>query len=200
MNLPYYEDIKDWPLSKYLESIDKKDLVYKTWKIGEILDQGPSNECVAYACTYLLESEPSPVKNPPSTTEIFKKAKEIDSDPRKTGVSIKAGLKALEKMGFVKSYYYADKIDEILIAVLNMGPVVVGIDFYSGMSQSSNGKMIAAGGILGSHAVTIYGADLENQNFLVVNSYGPQWGIMGTAKVSFDTMNKIFKYGFAVVK
>lgn len=200
MNLPYYEDVKDYPLSKYLESIDKKDLVYKTWKIGDIWDQGPSNGCTGYAAALLLESDPKPVKNIPDPEVIFAEARKIDNSPTKTGASIKGALKALQKLGFVKSYYMADKIDEILIAVLNLGPVVVGIDFYSGMLKSTNGKMIAAGGVIGSHAVVVYGVDLEKQEFLVANSHGVEWGIHGTASVSVETMNKIFKYGFAIQK
>lgn len=199
MNLPYYEDLRNYSLADYLESIDKKGIVYKTWKLGNIYDQEGSNSCVGYACALLLESDPRPVKNPPTPEAIFDKAKEIDSDARKTGVSLKAGLKALQKMGYVKSYYYADKIDEILVAVLNLGPVVVGIDFYFGM-QNCNGRLVASGGILGSHALVIYGVNLNKKEFLVANSYGGGWGALGTAVVDFDTMNKIFKYGFAIEK
>lgn len=199
MKLPFYEDIKDWPLSKYLESIDKKNLIYKTWKLGEIFDQEGSNSCVGYACHLLLDSEPDKVANPPSPESIFEEAKKIDTDPKKTGVSLKAGLKALQKLGFVKSYYYADKIDEILIAVLNMGPVVIGIDFYFGM-KDCNGRLAASGGIMGSHALVVYGVDLESNDFLIANSYGGNWGDLGTARVDFKTMHKIFKYGFAIKK
>lgn len=199
MNLPFYEDIKDWPLSRYLDSIEKKNLKYKTWKIKQPWDQGTNNSCVGYACNMLLECDPKPVKTAPDPEKIFAEARLIDNSPNKTGVSIKSGLKALQKMGYVKSYYYADKIDEILIAVLNMGPVVVGIDFYYGM-QNCSGILASSGGVMGQHAMVVYGVDLKKNHFLAINSWGTEWGRLGTCTIDMDTMNKIFKYGFAIVK
>ncbi len=199
MNLPYYEDIKDWGLDKYLQSIDKKNISYKTWRTGKIYNQ-ESASCVGCAAALLLSSEPNPIAfaKVPSPEEILAEAKKFDTT-EKVGTSLKSGLKALQKMGFVKSYYYSDKIDEILVAILNLGPVAVGVDWHYGMDDC-NGRLAISGGVVGQHALLIYGVDLDRKDFLIANSYGVGWGQGGKARVDFATMNKIFKYGWAIEK
>lgn len=198
MNLPYHEDLKDYSMSDYLSKIEKKNLVYKTWKTGEVWDQGPNNSCVGYTCAMLLESDPKPVKPVPDPEKIFALAKTFDT-VEKTGTGMRSGLKALQKMGYVKSYYWTDEITEIVVAVLNLGPVGVGIDFYSSMRLATD-RLYASGGIAGQHALVVYGVDLKKEDFLVVNSHGPEWARLGKARISFATMAKIFKYGFAIEK
>lgn len=199
MDLPYYEDIKDWGLDKYLQSIDKKGLTYKTWQTGKIYNQ-ESPSCVGCAAALLLSSEPKAMEfsKVPKPEFILSEAKAFDTT-EKTGTSLKSGLKALQKLGYVKSYYYSDKIDEILVAVLNLGPLAVGVDYYYSMNDCT-GRLTAAGGVLGQHAFVIYGVDLDKKDFLVANSYGVGWGWKGKARVDFATMNKIFKYGWAIEK
>ncbi len=199
MNLPYYEDIKDWGLDKYLQSINKKNIVYKTWKTGKIYNQ-ESPSCVGCAAALLLSSEPNPIAfaKVPDPEFILKEAKKFD-ETAKTGTSLKSGLKAIQKLGYVKSYYYSDKIDEILVAIMNLGPVIVGVDWYHGMNDCT-GQLIAGGGVAGNHAFLIYGVDLEKKQFLLANSFGEGWGWKGKAQVDFVTMNKIFKYGWAIEK
>lgn len=199
MKLPYYEDVKDWGIDRYLQSIDKKNISYKTWKTGGIYTQEGAS-CVGCASAMLLASEPNAIesKNIPSPEAILEESKKFDK-VEKVGTDMKSGLKALEKMGFVKSYYYSDKIDEILISVLNLGPVVIGVDWYYGM-QHCSGILKKTGGLLGQHAVVVYGVDLKKGYFLVVNSHGEDWGKDGKGKIGFALMNEIFKYGWAIEK
>lgn len=197
MTLDYHEDLRDLSLTAYLTKIGKKNLIYKVWDRGEVWDQGGQNSCVGFACAMLLESDPKAVKSPDPDL-IFQEAKKFDA-AAKTGTGIRSGLKALQKMGYVKSYYMTDEITEIIVAVLNLGPVVVGIDFYHGMIKAVD-RLYASGGIAGQHAVVVYGVDLKKEDFLIVNSHGVEWGVLGTARVSFATMKKIFKYGFAIEK
>lgn len=199
MNLLYHEDLRDYSMSDYLKTIDKKDLLYKTWDVGDCWDQGPTNNsCVGYACSSLVEADPKPVKPAPDPEDIFALAKKLDTKERK-GTGIREGLKALQSMGYVKSYYWTDQVTEIVVALLNLGPVVVGIDFYNSMRGVTD-RMYASGGIAGQHAVLAYGVDLVKSDFLILNSHGPEWGRLGKARVSFNTMAKILKYGFAIEK
>lgn len=197
MNLPYHEDLRDYSMADYLAKIEKKNLIYKTWKISDIYDQGLNNSCVGYACALLLESEPN-IKKTPDPEVIFTEAKKFDTK-EKVGTGIRSGLKALQSMGYVKSYYWTDEITEIVVAILNLGPVIAGIDWYYGMNNATD-HLYASGGFQGNHAILVYGVDLKKQEFLIANSHGYNWGTLGTARVSFATMAKIFKYGFAVEK
>ncbi len=198
MTLDYHEDLKDYSMSDYLAKIEKKNLVYKTWKTGFVWDQGMNNSCVGYACAMLLESDPKPVKPVPDPELIFTEAKKFDT-VQKTGTGIRSGLRALQEMGYVKSYYFTDEITEIVVAVLNLGPVIAGVDFYTSMLKPVD-RLYASGGIAGSHAFVVYGVDLKKEDFLVVNSHGIEWGRLGKSRISFATMAKIFKYGFAIEK
>ncbi len=198
ISLPYHEDLRDFSMADYLAKINKKGLVYKTWKTGEVWDQGMNNSCVGYSCAMLLESDPKPVKPVPDPELIFTEAKKFDT-VQKTGTGIRSGLKALQKMGYAQSYYFTDEISEIIVAVLNLGPVIAGVDFYTHMLKATD-RLYASGGVAGSHALVVYGVDLKKEDFLVVNSHGREWGRLGKARVSFATMKKIFKYGFAIEK
>lgn len=196
MKLPYYEDVKDWSLNKYLESIDKKDLIYKVWKTGPAFEQ-KSQSCVGCACAQLLISDPNP-KPSPTPEWILKEAKKYDKNPLE-GTTLKSGLEVLRHLGHIKSYYVADKIDEILVALLNLGPVIVGVDWYHSMMDVFNTVKVY-GGVAGNHALVVYGVNLAESKFLLMNSFGESWGVGGRASISFTNMNKIFKYGFSVEK
>lgn len=83
---------------------------------------------------------------------------------------------------------------EDLVACLSEGhPLVLGIAVYPTMFD----KTTLATGIIptpnprqdqlmGGHAITIAGYDLPQRQFIVRNSWGPEWGRNGYGRISFD--------------
>jgi hypothetical protein len=198
LHIPYFEDIRDYPLSDYLSKIGKKNLIHKEWKIGKILNQEAST-CVGCACRAFLEAEPKPQKSP-NEVEIFELAKKIENDPSKTGASLRCGIKALDQLGYIKNYYWAANITEIALALIHIGPVITGIHFYFVDIDTNREFLTATGAIAGEHCLLIYGVDFKKGYFLAQNSFDDSWGNKGTIKIDFATMEKILIYAIAPIK
>ena len=92
----------------------------------------------------------------------------------------------------ITSYRSLDTIDDVLHAVNDNKPVVIGITVYDSFNLVSkknpvipmpaNYEKDSAGG----HAMTIVGYDITNRQFLVKNSYGTDWGDRGYGWLPFD--------------
>ncbi len=197
-NVPFLEDLRDLSMAQYLETINKKNLTYKVWKLGPLLEQTEAS-CVGCACKLIVESEPKarPAK---SEKEIFELARKIENNPKKEGTGIRSGLKALQQLGYISNYYWADNITEIALGVIHIGPLIVGVHFYFSDLETKKEYLTAMNGIAGEHAFVVYGVNFKKQYFLVANSFGPEWGDFGRIKVDFQTMKKIFIYGAAPIK
>ena len=52
----------------------------------------------------------------------------------------------------------------------------------------------------GRHAVTLFGYDIDLRFFIMQNSWGTDWGILGTACISFDYIDKYLNDLFILEK
>src|SRR5690606_274936 len=119
-----------------LLSSRKKLPTYKYWNAnGWWGDQGSLPHCVGFSWAHWLEDGPvthkgnAPIVNP---SIIYKEAQKVDEWPgeKYDGTSVRAGAKILHKQGLIESYYWAWDIDSLANAVLTLGPVVVGTNWY----------------------------------------------------------------------
>jgi hypothetical protein len=157
------------------------------WQIGPVLDQGATPQCVAYSCANWLSCAPvvTIVDTPAYEQALYDRARQVDEWPGEDyeGTSVRAGFKVLQEQGHLPNYVWAQSEQDIWDFVTTTGPVVMGTDWYDGMSDpDGSGFLNPLGGIVGGHAWLIYGAD---QTFYYMqNSWGP-WGIgnSGTAKI-----------------
>jgi hypothetical protein len=165
-------------------------------------NQGSTSECVAYAWTHWLEdgpilqpSTPQPIVNPNS---IYREAQKIDEWPGENynGTSVRAGAKVLQSQGFIKNYYWAYDVQTLINTVLNIGPVVVGTNWYNNMFRPnpSTGIMSIRGRLVGGHAYIINGVDTTRQLFRIKNSWGKNWGLNGRAFISFRDMQILIRH------
>lgn len=92
----------------------------------------------------------------------------------------------------ITSYQSLETIDDILHAVNDNKPVVIGVTVYDSFDNvSKNNPVIRpptdrekySGG---GHAMTIVGYDLTKKQFLVKNSFGTDWGDRGYGWIPFD--------------
>jgi hypothetical protein len=162
-------------------------------------DQGKTPMCVGYAWAHFIEDGPithagaHPVVSP---ITIYREAQKIDEWPGENynGTSVRAGAKYLKNAGKIASYLWAYDLATLTNTVLNVGPVVVGTNWYYNMFfPDKNGLIKATGNLAGGHAYVINGVDTVKQQFKIKNSWGLGWGQQGHAYISFSDMTRLIK-------
>ena len=163
-------------------------------------DQGLHPRCVGFAWAHWLES--GPVLHPDSQSPaadpvmIYNEAQKVDEWPGENyaGTSVRAGAKVLTRLGFIESYLWAKTISEIVYALCEVGPVVVGTNWHAGMDKpKKNGRIRPKGPVLGGHAYLLSGVDREKKYFRIRNSWGLQWGSQGRAIIKFKDFKKLLQ-------
>ena len=161
---------------------------YRYWNAnGAWLDQGEEPHCVGYAWVHWLEDGPvsqpgvAPIVNP---SALYDEAQRLDEweGENYDGTSVRAGVKALFGRGFIRSYHWASSVQEIVQALLEVGPVVMGTNWYMGMlSTDEAGFLRVAGGLVGGHAYVLNGVNVEAGIVRIKNSWSRAWGTNGHA-------------------
>lgn len=186
---------------KYLISIPrrKSTRTYRYWY--DLLwrgNQGYTPQCVAYSWLHYLADGPvthKGQKHPLITpATLYKEAKKVDEWPGENydGTSVRAGAKVLQSRGLIGEYHWAQNLDALIYAVLELGPVVVGSNWYAGMSQpDAQGLMHLTGELQGGHAWDINGVNVTKGEFRMKQSWEDLWGIKAHARISFADMAQL---------
>lgn len=162
-------------------------------------DQKDTPHCVGYSWAHWLEDGPveqfgiAPVIEPKL---IYENAQKLDEwvGENYDGTSVRGGVKYLQKMGKVKNYYWGYNLQTLIDTVINVGPVVVGTNWYEKMFEPNKNGLIKIGGnIAGGHAYVINGVDLNKKIFRIKNSWGKKWGYFGSAFITFNDMSRLIK-------
>lgn len=190
--------IKDVIPQSGLPDIEKKFW----WAEGWQGDQGPTPHCVAYSWSHWLEDGPViqdviPGRRKPlfDTTEFYNKCQVWDEIPgtKYEGTTIRAGAKILQKLGVIGEYRWAKSIDDVVAVVTHIGPMVVGTQWYTNMSNPTSHRYVMrpTGKSIGGHAYLINGIDNTKELFRVKNSWGQSWADRGHAYISFSNFEKL---------
>jgi hypothetical protein len=162
-------------------------------------DQKNTPQCVGYAWAHWLEDGPIeqsgiPPIIPPSV--IYQNAQKLDEWPgeKYDGTSVRGAVKYLQNVKKVSSYYWGYDLQTLITTVLNLGPVVVGTNWYEGMFYPNvKGIIRATGRLAGGHAYVINGVDTTTKMFRIKNSWGRLWGQKGHAYISFVDMQRLIR-------
>lgn len=191
-----------FPMSMALP-IEAPGITHRYWNAeGWWGDQGSTSQCVAYAWTHWLEDGPITQPKTPHggaqsvvrPFDLYREAQKVDEWPGEDydGTSVRAGAKVLQSMGFVREYRWAFTVDTVVKAVLSVGPVVVGTNWYSGMFEpDSEGLIDVTGGVVGGHAYVLNGVNVRRGLFRVKNSWGRDWGRHGHALIGIEDMSRL---------
>jgi hypothetical protein len=151
--------------------------------------------CVGYSWVHWLHSSPltypelAPIEDP---IRIYNAAQLIDEweGTEYDGTSVGAGAKVLHRLGYIESYHWGYSVPDLL-ACLQKQPVVIGVNWYSGMLNPVKGRIYATGSVVGGHAIIVDGYNVQKEIFRMKNSWGRDWGNKGYCTISFEDMAKL---------
>lgn len=153
--------------------------------------------CVGYSWAHWVEDGPighpgaAPVIPPRIIYDEAQKLDEWEGNDY-DGTSVRAGAKYLQSLGYIKEYRWAWDVQTLVDALLTLGPVVIGINWYNNMFEPNRDAIIKiGGGIAGGHAILVDGVSKTKQLFRLKNSWGRDWGNNGFAYISFDDMERL---------
>lgn len=188
--------------------------VTTTWTIPDgspVLDQEREGACVGAGCTNELRFNPVPVPGldmkfareqvywPAQRDDQFPGGAYPGANPFSEGTSVRAGIKQLVRLGYVGEYRRARNEAEMALAI-TIGPIVIGVDWYEGMYQpNARGYLRPTGRKVGGHCVLLPALKVTSPPgsgyYTIYNSWGPNWGRNGTARISRADMRKLIDSG-----
>lgn len=205
-------DLRDHAhLARAALPLRRAPIARRHWSPGPVLDQGENPYCVGFAWRNLLDA--GPVKNPqgvgPAAEAIYHAAQDVDEwpgpPPAYEGTSVRAGAKVLQGTGLVPQYLWAFDLATAVQWVLRKGPCVFGTIWPDSMMDPDpagflkvEGSYVDAGG----HAYCVCGADTKGKcpdgttgYFEMFQSWGPNWGKGGLAKIPFSAAEILIHEG-----
>lgn len=175
------------------------------WDDGWWGNQGSSSCCVAYSWSHWMEDGPviqdnitgrkKPLFDP---YEFYKACQKVDQWPGDdyAGTSVRAGASILKTVGIITEYRWAFTVEEVILTLLTLGPMVVGTKWYNKMQFPNNAGLIKLdGSSMGGHAYLLNGVDTKREYFRIKNSWGRDWGDNGHAYIPFSDFEKLFSDG-----
>lgn len=175
----------------------------KLWKPGAVLDQGNEGACSGFGAAGDAAAEPMPV--PGVTDEVaqawYQLNKRADEWPGEDydGSSVLAAMKVGRQLGMWAGYRWAFGITDVQQAILQLGPVIIGVPWHSGMYDAPGGVLTVTGDLVGGHCLLVIGYDPKapelggDEGFQLLNSWGPDWGVDGTAWIRATDLAELLK-------
>ena len=172
--------------------------------VGPVMDQGTEGACVGFAAAAaanVLDLADGVVSHPFATADaarIYGRAKLLDHVPGEAyeGTSVLAGMLAGREAGAWDGFVWAFGTRDVAQAVLQIGPVVIGVPWLSGMYETGpHGVVRVEGKPVGGHSLVVVGmvrqlgrnevaandkrAARPGPWFVWQNSWGPSYGVGG---------------------
>jgi hypothetical protein len=153
--------------------------------------------CVGFGCKHLLLMQPTVNIAPKiSGSDIYHRAQTMDewAGTSYQGTSVRAGLKALQSMGYIGTYVWTSSVYTVAQWLLSgRGPVIVGTSWYQQMFSpwSYGGFLVPAGSYAGGHCWVLDEVDQTTRIFGMTNSWNG-WNSTGRAKIRWNDLQMLF--------
>jgi hypothetical protein len=169
-----------------------------------ILDQGDVGSCTGNAMTGALGTGLLYAALPAGVTldedealKLYSAAEVIDGDgpypPADNGSTGPSVAKAAQDGGLISGFtHYAD-LDSALQALMD-GPVILGVNWYSSFDTPAAGGTVSIAAdayVRGGHEVLARIVDAGAQVIGLDNSWGPSFGVDGSFRMSFATLERL---------
>lgn len=161
------------------------------WDLGAWLNQGDTGTCVGHAAAHWVEDGPVTHTGTIDPFALYREAclldeySDNDDGNVDAGTTVRAVAKALANRGLIVEYRWAFSLDDVRLAILEGGPVILGVNWYNSFDDpQSNGDHLvvdlpATAWIRGGHAFEVNGYNSTNDLFRAKNSWGQDWGESG---------------------
>jgi len=169
-----------------------------SWKRGDstVLDQGQEGACVGFGWTHELIARPKPYTGLTDdfAQRVYLEAQTLDEWPGEaySGTSVLAGAKVLQARRFMAEYRWAFGLSDVLETLGYLGPVVCGLNWYSGMmTADARGYIRPTGVIEGGHCVAVTHVSITEKRVGGPNSWGRDWGYNGQWFMTWDDFERL---------
>ena len=187
----------DYPIG--ISTPTNKPRISKIWDCYAYLNQGTEGSCTGHAVAHELASKPISIPNMTHeiAVQIYKRAQKLDpwAGEDYEGSTVLAAVKAAKERGWYDEYRWAFGEEDLAMTVCYIGPVVLGINWYYGMSNPKNGVIKPTGTQVGGHAICCIGYDADRDMYILRNSWGKRWGDGGNCYIHKDDMKMLLKQG-----
>lgn len=197
-----------WPSHRYkLDQGNQPMCVSFSWThaiVDSPTPHGMAPGADAYAAQVLHRGHPADGPKPAYAIrqhyDLAQQLDEFPDTPPEGGSSVRAGAKAGAQLGMVKEYRWIDTadanaaVDATLVAILELGPVIVGVPWYSGMFHTNrHGRFDDpfGGSVEGYHATKLDGCNVHTREVRHKQSWGEEWGIGGYSWWPFDMLRRL---------
>jgi hypothetical protein len=183
---------RQFPIRQLLPA---KPLRSYTWTCDTYLDQGQEGACIGHAWAHEIAARPNVHKvDSQLAHDLYRRARQLDQWPGEnySGSSVLAGAKATQEAGYLTEYRWGFGIDDLLATLAYHGPVVLGINWMTGMwDVDDRGYIHATGSITGGHAILAKGINVKTESVILHNSWGRSWSVGGCAHISFTDLDRL---------
>lgn len=173
-----------------------------------IWDQGDIGQCTAEAALGSLMFDQ--IRKPEwrfngtgkdsDTLSLYREETRLDDsqiagswEPEDTGSTGVWSMKALHKQGLIASYHWAFSLTTVLQLLLDQ-PVSTGTSWYESMFYPDVEGVLTVDdskSASGGHQYLLIGLDVEKEQVIGRNSWGPTWGVEGLFRMSFTDYAKL---------
>lgn len=180
-----------------------RNIDYRYWAAGDLQDQGNTPHCVEYAGRGLLEGSPERNQSehiPRGSMYAWMQDNDEWAGNNYDGTSVHALMKWLKMKGYVKSYEWAETVEQLHAHLMTRGMAVAGTTWTQYMSYVDEFGFARLGGanygghgyiIRGSNRLAIDPVTRMKGKFKLRNSWGLDYGEGGEAWVTHHDMQEL---------